>query len=341
MSVVWMDGFEIDPATFTARKYQSVVGTVGGGAGRLQGGSASCNGVAFTTPSLGSDQTYTIGFGLNTTAGWGTFLYVTLMAGGVEQFTLTFTANREVQVRRGTSTGTILQTGTTQLPAGNWSWIEFKVTLDSSGSPTVGSYEVRINTILEFVNAGPVQTAATVSSADQVRWSAPSGGTALWDDIYVLNSNSSGANDFLGDQVIEGLQATGPGASTQWSVVGAAQNWDAVTDTTSPNDGDYITSDTNGHIDYYEFENIAFITGSINAVAFSFGARMELAASSRQVRGRFRDSLGNSGPFATKTVNGTTPATQLAILEEDPTSAMTPWAISEINNGQFGMEVVA
>lgn len=337
MSWVWLEGFETDDTTaLLSRKYSTSGSfTVGIGGGRLHGNSGTLNSAAATTPSFGVDTTYTVGFGFKSSSFGSTSTFVQLMLGGNAVFTLMFNASRQILVRRGGNTGTLLETGTTQLPSGNWSYIEFKVTLSDNGA--IGQYEVRIDTLLEMNNGGAnVQTTPTgFNGADQFRMSQ----LAAVDDIYVLNSNASGANDFLGDTVMEGLLATAAGASTQWSVTGTANNFTAVSDS---NDNTYVHSDTNGQIDYYEFENLAFITGSIHAVQCTMHSSMELGSGSRVIRGRFRDSGGASGAFPNVTINGTSIAGYSAILENDPSAAApNPWSITEINNGQFGLEVVS
>lgn len=343
MALVWMEGFEITDWTnsginYIPRKYVTAASTTTS-TGRLHGQALSLSNGSITTPSLGTDTTWVFGIGCKTST-FNNTTYLQLLGGGVPQFSVTLNASRQVELRRGDTSGTLIATGATQVPSNDWFYLEVKVVLDANASPTVGSYEVRINEIVEINDAGPVRTADTSANVDQFRVHAAS--VSSFDDIYVLDSDSGGANDFLGDQVIEGLDPNGVGFSTQWTVVGAATNWDAVQDTGLPaDDDDYVESDTNGHTDYYEFDNLSFITGAINGVAAIINAQMELAASSRTIRAKFRDSGGTTGNFPSVTINSTNINAFLTILEEDPTAVSTPWSISEIENGQFGVEVVS
>lgn len=337
MSFVWIEGFETDNSTALASRKYVTTGSVSPqvAGGRLHGNAGGISSAAATTPSLGVDSTYTIGFGYKASSFGGTTTFFQLLLGGNAVFTLMFNASRQILLRRGGTTGTVLETGTTALPVSNWAYIEFKVTLSDSGA--IGQYEVRIDTLLEMNNGGAnIQTTPTgFNGADQFRFS----NIQAMDDLYILNSNASGANDFLGDTVVEGLLATAAGALTQWSVTGTANHFTAVSDA---NDNTYINSDTNGQIDLFEFANLAFITGSIHAVQCTLHSRMELAAGSRVIRPNFRDSLGNVGNFPNATINGTTISGYSVLLENDPTAASpNPWSITEINNGQFGVEVVS
>lgn len=334
MAFVWMDGFEIHQvAGYITRKYSCIGTPVGPNTGRLHGNSMDFSGVNAVTPSLGVDTVYTVGFGCWAASG----NYVSLLIGGVPQFTISFNASRQVQVRRGDNAGTILETGATSLPAGGWAYLEFKVTLSDSG--LTGAYEVRIDTILEVNNGGAtIQTIPTgnPSGADQLRVV----NFQRLDDLYILN-NAAGANNFLGDTVIEGLQPSGAGAFTDWSVTGAANNWDAVSDNaTVPTDNDYVSSDTNGNKDFYDFGNLGFITGSIHCVMACIGSRMETGAGTRTIRAKFRDTGTNEGGFGNRTINGTGVSEYCALLETDPTGGGA-WSISEINSGQFGLEVMS
>jgi len=343
MAYDWLDGFEIhQSATYIGRKYAVIGAPAGGTAGRLHGSACNMAGTTITTPSLGVGVVRVAGFGLRL-ATFDNATFLQFLLGGIAQTTLTFNASRQVEIRRGPNNGTIIATGTTQIPASSWVYIEVRLTITDNTGPATGTIEVHINEVSEL-NLSAIQTAPTANGdgADQVRFVGKSAVTCEFDDFWSINEDSGGTVGFRGDLVIEGILPTAAGASTQWSVTGAATNFDAVNDTAaSPNNNDYVSSDTNGQIDYYEHGDLGFITGAVEAIAVSLGVRMDNAIGSRVIRPRFRRSSGTSGAGPNVSVSGTSVVEAVAVMEQDPTAGPGAWTLAEINAGQFGMEVVS
>lgn len=342
MAYDWGDGFEIHQVgTYYSRMYA----LVGGGApvsGRLHGFGISLAGTTITTPSLGVGVVRVVGFGMRLSS-FDNATFLQFLLSGLAQLTLTFTAARQVEIRRGANNGTVIATGTTVIAASAWVYIEVRVTITDNTGPATGTIEVRINEVSEL-SLTVIQTAPTGNGdgADQLRLVGKSAVTAEFDDFWSINEDTGGTTGFRGDMALEGILPTGAGASTQWTPVGAASNFDAVNDTAlSPNNADYVTSDTNGQIDYYAHGDLSFLTGAIECVFVSMGCRMENAVGSRVIRPRFRRNSGTSGAGANVTVSGTAVVEAVVAMEQDPTAGPGAWTVAEINAGQFGMEVVS
>lgn len=331
MTLRWGEGFEIDASSnYLDNKYETAEGESVGTPGRLHG---RWGAGTFVTPSLGSQATWTVGFGLYLGATPDPDDdYIALMTGGVEQIRLAINADRTLVVKRGSTT---LETGTTVLPSSTWVYIEFQCTVHTS----TGAYEVRINESAEMSDTGVNTAEAGSNNADIVKISIDSASLRC-DDIYILDDQGTYDNDFLGDSVIEGLLPNGEGASLDWTPSTASTHYVLVDDpATSYNSTDFVSSDTIGHQDLYDFEDLSFITGSIRGVFVNMMASMD-AIGSRELKAAYRNSGGSVDYGDDFTVNGVSTFEYISVLEQNPISA-APWAVADIDDGQFGVEVVS
>src|SRR5690606_7067304 len=145
------------------------------------------------------------------------------------------------------------------------------------------------------------------------------------------DTTGSANNDFLGDQVVEGVFPDGDGASTDFTPTGGGSHYTQVDDpATALNSADYVQSDTVGHKDYFTFADLTFIEGGINGVAAVVAASLD-SLGSRTMRVRFRNSGGTEYSSAgAKTIADTAVAEQLTLFEEEPVGAAA-WTPSDLN----------
>ena len=99
------------------------------------------------------------------------------------------------------------------------------------------------------------------------------------------------------------------------------------------------SSDTNGQKDLYAYQDPTQVQGTVIGVVVY--TQMAMASSgSRTVKIRFRDDGGTEGDGSTFAVASTTYQEFVDPLSENPATAAA-WDISDLNGGQFGIEVVS
>lgn len=351
MAVKWVEGFEshVNSAQ-TARKYASLSGSFTVGAGRVFGNSGTITNTVAITPSLGLDNTWTVGFGVRLNA------HSVLLNSGAQGLYLERGANEQVHIEMVSTSGVGFQwrlmRGATQIAIsssydfGVWHYFELQVTARTG---TNGAYELRHNGVLVFSGSSVNLAASGSDGADifAVRYTAGLTGTLFYDDIYVLDSTGASNTTFLGPSIVEAVEMSATGASNQWANdSGGAQsaNWDQVNDSglVGPDEvgiGGTISSDTNGHLDLYNATDLSQITGNIHAVMVGIQAVMT-AAGSRTLRFKYRDP-------DTTVVNGNSFVVASTVYDEftqvfnvNPNSGAA-WDVNEIDDGQFGVEVVS
>jgi hypothetical protein len=336
MTLKWIEGFEIGRMqTEMQDKYAVYSGPANTGyTGRVVGNAGRP--IYLTTPSLGSNDTWIIGFGFKR-ASSATHYYFDLYSGANRQFTIQFHATDPgnywtVRLLRG---ATEVEAGTSELAYDVWYYIELKVTID----PSAGAYELRINEITEMSDTS-VNTAESGSGNADV-FHVRNSFSQYLDDLYICDDNGSNNNDFLGDCQVEGILPNGAGDRTEWSANPASNNYQRVDDPQNAYSlTDYVYDDTNGQGDLYEFEDPGAISGEIKGIAVITFAALS-AAGSRVIRNLFKtDGGGTEYDLDSMTVASTDAAGFLKIQETNPDTSLA-WTDSELSDAQFGVEVVS
>lgn len=214
--------------------------------------------------------------------------------------------------------------------AGAWNFIEMRATI----ADAAGVIEVKLNGVQVINFSGDTKNAGTATNFDAV--SICSDLNVVYDDFYVLNSSGSAPqNTFLGEVVVQTLVPNAAGASTQFTPVGSATNYENV-DELPYSATDYNASSTVGHKDSYGLSNLDAATGTI------FGVQANMIASKTGIGAAGLRSLVRSGgtdyPDASQALTAT-PAWYGAIRETDPATAVA-WTASGVNALEVGAEVV-
>lgn len=337
MALKWLEGFEVGRMkTELQDKYAVYDGPNNTGyTGRLAGNAGRPT--YLTTPSLGSASTWIIGFGFNRfdTAG---HQYMDIYLGASRQFTIQFYSNGSgtnynIKLLRGAA---VLETGTTDLEFNTWYYFELKVVID----PAAGSYEFRINESVEMSDTGVNTAESGGANADVFHLRDIFNSTM--DDWYICDNSGSTNNNFLGDCQIEGILPNGAGDKTEWSAQPAGNNYQRVDDPQNAYSiADYVYDDTAAQGDLYEFADPGAIAGSILGIGIINFAALN-SAGSRVVRNIFKTDGGGTeydltGSF---TIASTDPAGFMKIEELNPDTAIA-WTEADLQNGQFGVEVVS
>lgn len=244
-----------------------------------------------------------------------------------------------LEIRRGTSGGTLLATGTTPLLGGVWNYIEASCTV----SDTIGEVHVRLNgsPTDEVSYTGDTKNGGTSTSIDraQINFEGNTGlaGNSVA-DLYIANDTGSAPNNnFLGDVAVRTLVPNGNGNSSQ--LVGSDGNSTdnyLLVDERPPSSTDYVGSATPGQKDTYALANLPGGVTNVYGVQIS-GSMAKNDASLAQSRLIVR-SGGTDYSGTTRTLN-TTYQGYYEFYETDPNTS-TNWTASGVNNMEAGMEVL-
>lgn len=254
------------------------------------------------------------------------------------QIGLRLTNSYHLEVRRGGNRtsipGTLLGTSTNSLSVDTWYYIEFKCLIGNSGS-----FELRVDGFTEASASGVDTSESAVTTFNSVGWGGAGSAVSsiiYIDDIYVLDTNGSVNNDFLGVVTVETLSPNGNGNYSQFtgSDGNSVDNY-LLVDESPPNISDFVESSNTGDKDTYTFENLsAGVT--IHAVQIDTYAQAE-AGGSRDLKNITRIS-GTDYNLGTKTFE-VSDTYNLDIQEISPATSLA-WTESEVNGLEFGVEVV-
>lgn len=338
MTLRWIDGAEgWGDATYAARAYQDVATVSVSSSPRVSPGQRcfSLNGGRMQTPSLGVQNSWIVGMGIRMTA--VTAIKIRFFSGGTEQ------CRFEVENSGGLPRWKLVRGSTTiatspTFALSQWFYFEFKVDLLTSSA----SYEIRQNenTILSGSGANLANSGA--NGGDSIGWGYHASGTVTFDDIYILDTTGAAPqNTFLGDVVSVHVLPQAEGHQNDFTPSTGTNNAALVDDpSTAASSADYVSSDTNGQEDYYTFEDIpATGLGTIFGIRIS-GTFAMASTGSRVVRYRYYN--GSSEFTIGDNVASATPSLvelpQVVQTNPDTTSG---WVKDDIDNGEFGVEVVS
>ncbi len=341
MTLKWYDGAELwGDSGYLSRGYAA------GSAGfdtttfRISPGTRAYtfNGQSLTTPSVGLQNVWYVGFGLKIPAAIdGEFRFY---KSATEQCRLEYHDNGdstfEIKVMRG---AVEIDKTASNFPLNTWMYVEAKITVRDGVD---GTYDIRVNenSVLSGtgVNLGEVGS----DGADSFSYGHTSAGKVIsMDDIYILDDQGTTNNTWLGDSVAVALLPTAEGNQNDFTPSSGIDNSALVDDPDeTSSSADYVSSDTNAHQDFYAYENLpATGLGTIFAIRIVTDAAM-VSVGSRVLKPKFRAASTSEGDGDDFTVDGTTLLGHPIIMEQDPV-ALGAWTKTEIDGGEFGVEVVS
>lgn len=348
MACVWIEGFETHTNTNQlARKYATLTGSVLAQAGRVFGTSAGPSALVAVTPSFGTDNTIVIGFGARIASHNAAFnsnsqgLY--FETGANEQAHVEFESHATNGFRLLIKRGSTTVATSSYFAFAQWHYFEIKLVLRTG---TNGAYELRRNGVTDISGSGVNLANNGTDGADVFAWRFVSNFSSLLrlDDIYINTGAGATNNDFLGPQVVEGILPNADGATIQWTQNGAGDHYTSVDDAANLNPdesggGGTIGSDTNGQIDLFGMQDLQQITGAVSAV--QVGVQLGMAAAgTRTVRNKYRDPDTTEANGDSHVVDSTTFDEFTQVYQLNPASSAA-WDVADIDDGQFGLEVVS
>lgn len=282
--------------------------------------------------SLGADLgTIIVGFALKRTVQTtiqgiiANFIDVT-----TSQITVESKSDGRIEVKRG---ATVLGVTTFSLPFNVWVPLEMKVVFSNTGS-----VEIRVDTtvILNLPNVDTTSTANNTASTITFGPVAGNGNTWIYDDLRILDTTGPQNNNFLGDVRFKAQFPTGAGAHTEFGVVGAASNFDAVNDPAPGDDTKYVFSSTPNQIDTYPVSDV-LTTDTILAVQRSYLVR-KTDAGPRLIKPVTRIG-GVDYVDATGLIVLDTFLYARSVEELSPATGL-PYTANEFNGAEYGEKVV-
>lgn len=176
---------------------------------------------------------------------------------------------------------------------GTWYYIEVSVKL----SDTVGTTALRINGALITPTSGAQSGLDTKNGGsktvfDTVRLLGGSSANIKVDDLYVTNDLT-----VLGDIAVSTLLPNGNGSTSQWagSDGNSTDNYLLVDEAGTPDQGDYVSSNTAGQQDLYTMTDLPAGLGTVRAVYHAAHA-IKTDSGSRQLKLAQRGAATNVGP---------------------------------------------
>lgn len=240
--------------------------------------------------------------------------------------------------RPGKAGATLLATS----PAGSyltntWNYVELGGLLAISAA---GYFKVRVNTV-EVISVVSTHTSIGVTCNSWMYGYARDnptgvgGGGALLCAVYVTDTAGVDNTSWLGNVDVPSQMPAGAGSSTDWSVTGAASNWQGASNQ-NIDDTKYVYTPTINDLDQYT------ITPLLNAPAV-FGV---------QVTGFYRQDAATQRSAANVITSGGTQdqgadffmggnyAAQTDMWERDPDTAL-PWIYTAVNTLEIGPKVTS
>jgi len=234
MARVWQTGFEIGSnAIFNL----SAAGTISSGAGApgswstyyLQGSSSDPQA---TLPSAISEIYFGMRFRMDNYAN-ARIIVQFYSPSATAQSCFVVTTGGVLQWRRGSSSGTILGTGTTVLSNGVWYYIEGRLKVHD----TTGIAEAKINGTSEL-NLTSQDTRNDASNATIDRFLVADSNLVYLDDIYMNDTSGSVNTAYSGDIRITGYIPNADGSNSGMTLSTGSNHY-AVVDERPPNTTDY------------------------------------------------------------------------------------------------------
>ncbi len=322
-TILAFDGFDWNTASFTpaSRSELWLVAPTLFTAGRFGGQACNLN-ANLSSAALAITNMIAVHWAMNTGSSGGGLTFRDSANGTQFEVVLNGTT-RQIQLKLG---AVVVATGSKILAASAWYSIQVHFFLhDVTGRCVV---KVEGQTDIDFT--GDTKNTALSNISNVVFTSNTS---FLVDDVVFYLPDALNV-DWLPDCKVTTKTPNGAGASTQWALVGAANNFTAAAST----DGDtsYVNSSTPGEIDLYAMSNAAPL-GQVFGVNVGLLARKDDAAT-RQIRAKIRiGALNYDGDIKTMISSYLCP---VQMWLNSPATG-SPWTLAGVDAIQAGVEEIA
>jgi len=214
-----------------------------------------------------------------------------------------------------------------------WNYFEIRIVAGTDSSN--GELELMMNG-KQIINETGVDTLAITPGVARINFSGSDHFDPVIDDIYIINTQGSVNNTFLGDVKVEAVFPDGAGNTTDLLPTGAASNHEAVDDNPFDDDTSYASSSTFEDKDTYTVANLSDITQGIVGVQMLPNARKAIATGTRALTSVVRS--GTTDYDQTESNLTTSYDYYPAIVELDPDTG-SAWTVSGFNSAEFGYRI--
>jgi hypothetical protein len=241
-----------------------------------------------------------------------------------------------LEVRRGTTSGTVLATGATVIPDSTWTHVQVRATVADSG----GIVQARLNGLgsNEIDFTGDTKNAGMNSTIDNAEWNSTSSSN-IYTDAVLLDTAADatgGNNTWTGDVRVIPLTVTGDGNSSQFvGSDGNSTNNFQLVDELPFSSTDYVGASTSGNTDTYALADLPAGVTDIRAVQICGSIAKSDAGS---VTPQLVMRSGGTDYAGSSLVPSTTYRTELMFRETDPATSAA-WTASGVNALQIGVKV--
>jgi hypothetical protein len=258
--------------------------------------------------------------------------FLTLKSGGTFMMGIQLTNTGALHVRRmSTSANASTSLGNTAggvIAGGSWYYIELSVAI----SDTTGTVNLRVNgqNLISLTNQDTRNgTPTTIDNIQIGGNNGGRGGTHIVDDLYIIDSTTP-----LGEQRVETLYPNADTAQKQWTASTGSNNYGTI-DETLLNATDYVSSNTVGNYDLYDFGNLSTTPTTINAVVVNALAQKDNVGT-RAIAITAKSGSNTSDAANTYLAGGFNIAAR--IMDTDPNNAGA-WTTNAVNALQAGVKV--
>lgn len=243
---------------------------------------------------------------------------IAFLASGVTVACLHLGSTGYIQAYRGSSSGTLVATGTNNISEGEWHLFEVHYLANDS----TGRWEVKVDGIatLDIDYTGDTTSAGT--TIDAVQFCGGSFDNIIFDDAA-----------WIGDTRIQAIFPSGAGATTQWDP-STGSNY-ACVDEKPPSDTDYISTNVSDEIDTYAFGNLAGTISSVKCVQVQARALKEGASTPTKLALMSRVA-STDYPSADKTLTVNAQG-YFDVLNVNPNTSAA-WLEAGVNGSEFGVK---
>lgn len=258
--------------------------------------------------------------------------------GATAHLTIRPNASGFIEVLRGTTGGTLIATSTNAIAQDTWYHVRVKWTIADSG----GTVEIFVNgTKTNWIDfTGDTRNAGNASWTFFLFYGSGGITTYVKDFILIDDDTSDGTNDVVD---IEGtpvvgcvFPSTGDGTRADFTPSSGTDNGAMVDETAQDGDTTYNESDTAGHIDTYNFPALG-VTGTIHGIQVTSTVRKTDAGTRTIAAAAYLASTDYAGDNVNIDL---TYFMYSQVWAENPGTA-SPWSVSEIDSGEFGITLVA
>ena len=246
-------------------------------------------------------------------------------------------ASNKLVVRRGDYNGTVIGTTDTDFLQNTWRFIEIKVYFHASA----GTVEVKFDgvTVLSLTGQNTDPAGTGYGTLFHIEHTST---TNYYDDMYLVDTNGSINNDFLGDVRIDAYRPTSDGSYETFSLSTGSDMY-ALIDEYTPNNTDYVQGDSVNEVFTTKITSTektgpdGVVLDILGVVVTNFTYNPE-GGGIRKVKPICKSSASEElGAEYTLTTAYTA---ALAVLELNPNGDVA-WTSDTINTAEFGLKVTA